>query len=394
VGLPFACAWEGGGGVQRAVSGRSLAQEETGRAQRSVPAMALTERENYLRTAALEGGEWIPCNIGFSPATWVSLREELEEVLVRHPILFPGFRPGERDFDHWEYGPAYRYGERFTDAWGCVWDNAWGGVEGQVVEHPLAVWEALESYQIPDPMVTADRGPANWCADRTRVAREREEGRLTRGSVPHGFLLMRLWYLRGFEQLMADLMEGPPQLSHLIGLLVAHNRRIVGEWLSIRVDVMHFGEDLGTQQASITGPALFRRWLAPAYRELMSACQQAGAYVYLHSDGCIMDLVDDLIDCGVSILNPQDLANGIDNLAKHVKGRACLCLDIDRQRVIPFGRRQEVRELIREEVIKLGSPRGGLMFGADIYPPTPPENIDALCCALEEFRTYWWDGRG
>jgi uroporphyrinogen-III decarboxylase len=34
------------------------------------------------------------------------------------------------------------------------------------------------------------------------------------------------------------------------------------------------------------------------------------------------------------------------------------------------------------------------MFGGGIYPPTPPENVDALCSALEEFRTYWWDGRG
>jgi hypothetical protein len=28
-----------------------------------------------------------------------------------------------------------------------------------------------------------------------------------------------------------------------------------------------------------------------------------------------------------------------------------------------------------------------------IYPPTPPEDIDALLCAFEEFHTYWWDGR-
>jgi hypothetical protein len=355
--------------------------------------MSLTERENYLRTASFQGGEWIPTGIHISPASWNALRDDLEEVLLRHPTLFPGFRPGRIDYDRWDFGPAHREGERFTDAWGCVWDNTWGGLEGQVVEHPLAEWSALERYQLPDPLVTADRGPADWPGDRDRIAEAREQGNLTIGGLPHGFLLMRLWYLRGFENLMLDLAEEPAQLPRLIDMITGHNLRIVEQWLDIGVDVVSFGEDLGAQKASIIGPSAFRRWMAPAYRALMQPCREAGAHVYLHSDGHILELVDDLIACGVTILNPQDLCNGIDELAAHVKGRVCISLDVDRQRVVPFGARKEIRDLIREEVMKLGSPEGGFMFTAGIYPPTPPENVDALCCALEEFRTYWWDGR-
>lgn len=94
---------------------------------------------------------------------------------------------------------------------------------------------------------------------------------------------------------------------------------------------------------------------------------------------------------GVDIANPQDLCNGIDNLANRIKGKACIQLDIDRQSVIPLGTRKEIDELIEEEVRKLGSPKGGLEFVAGIYPPTPPGNIDALFEALEKYRTYWWD---
>jgi len=77
-----------------------------------------------------------------------------------------------------------------------------------------------------------------------------------------------------------------------------------------------------------------------------------------------------------------------------MKGRVCIRLDIDRQDIVPHGTRSEIRDLIEEGVRKLGAPEGGLEFIAGVYPPTPPENIDALCSALEEFRTYWWDGRG
>jgi len=50
--------------------------------------------------------------------------------------------------------------------------------------------------------------------------------------------------------------------------------------------------------------------------------------------------------------------------------------------------------LVEGEVRKLGSPKGGLGMSGEIYPLTPPENVDALCEALEAFRSYSWDGRG
>ncbi|MBN1351378.1 hypothetical protein JXJ21_18315, partial [candidate division KSB1 bacterium] len=73
-----------------------------------------------------------------------------------------------------------------------------------------------------------------------------------------------------------------------------------------------------------------------------------------------------------------------------VKGRMCIRLDIDRQSIVPYGSRAEIRELIEEEIRKLGSPKGGLEMLVGIYPPTPPENVDALCCAFEEFERYFW----
>jgi hypothetical protein len=123
---------------------------------------------------------------------------------------------------------------------------------------------------------------------------------------------------------------------------------------------------------------------------LMHPCRKAGAHVYFHSDGYVMELMDAFVAAGVTIINPQDLCNGIDNLAREAKGRMCISLDLDRQRIVPYGTRADIRALIEEEVRKLGAPQGGLQMIAGIYPPTPPENVDALCEALEEFRMYWW----
>ncbi len=356
--------------------------------------MPLSERENYLRNATMTGPEWMPCNVGISAATSDQLREELEAVLVRHPSVFPDFVPGQVDYDSWDFGPARRKGEVFTDEWGCQWRSAIDGIEGVVINFPLADWTALDSYQVPDPLVQADRAPADWEKVRQNIEAARKADKPVTGGLAHGHLFMRLCYLRGFENMMMDMATDEPRLGRLIDMIVGHSLVTIDQYLDMGVDVMSFPEDLGTQTASIMGPRAFERWIASAYRKLMGACRRAEALVHMHSDGYIMDIMDEILACGVDIINPQDLVNGIDNLAEQVKGRVCISLDVDRQSIVPFGSRREIHDLIEEEVRKLGSPRGGLELVVGIYPPTPSENIDAVCEALEDFRTYWWDGRG
>jgi uroporphyrinogen-III decarboxylase len=262
-----------------------------------------------------------------------------------------------------------------------------------VVRSPLSDWSKLEDYQAPDPLSQWDRQPADWEAAHKQVAEARAKGRLARGGVPHGFLFLRLTYLRGFENLMLDIANQVPEVDRLIEKVMTYNRGLVRGWLELGVDVMELADDLGTQKAATISPKHFRRYLAPHYSSLVSECHRAGALVAFHSDGYIMDIMEDLLATGVDIVNPQDLVNGVDALAREVKGRVCIRLDIDRQIIVPYGSRQEIRELIEYEVRTLGSPEGGLELICGIYPPTPPENVDAICSAIEEFRTLWWDGR-
>jgi len=56
---------------------------------------------------------------------------------------------------------------------------------------------------------------------------------------------------------------------------------------------------------------------------------------------------------------------------------------------LPYGNFKEIREHVREAVIKLGSTRGGLMLTAGVYPDVPLDNIEALCQAMEEYSIYY-----
>ncbi len=356
--------------------------------------MALTFRENYLRNASFQGPEFMPVWIGISNASWDQWRGEMEDVVARHPKIWPGFEKGKRDWDKFDFGPAYTKGVPFKDSWGCVWETSVNGIEGVVIEAPLADWKNWDTWKAPNPIETADRGPADWEAARKNMIRRKEAGELCEGGLPHGFLFMRLTYVRGFTNMMLDMATEEPMLWKLIDALYEHNRVLVDQFLAMDVDMMTIGEDLGSQTASIISPDMFRKYCKPAYEKLLQPCRAKGCHVMMHSDGYIMDLIEDLMLSGVTIINPQDLCNGVDNLQREFKGRVCIRLDVDRQTVVPFGTPKDIHDLVEEEVRKLGSPQGGLELVCGIYPPTSPSNVDALATVFEEFQTYWFDGRG
>jgi uroporphyrinogen decarboxylase len=356
--------------------------------------MALTERDNFLRNASMTGPEWMPIYPCISGAAWVHLGAELEDIVARHPVLFPTFQKGGRDYPVTnEYGWVDIDVEA-TDSWGCRWHHNIQGIIGQVVEHPLDEWDKFDGYTPPDPLTQDAWGHRDWEKVGAQIAAARERGELTIGELGHGFLFMRLHDLRGYENLMEDYGLDEPRLHGLIDMLVAHQRVVVQQYLHCGVDLISAGDDLGTQTASMISPATFHKWITPAYTQLFGLARAAGKQVLLHSDGHMIELMDELIAAGVTICNPQDLCNGIDEIKAAVDGRICVRLDIDRQSVVPFGTPREIRDLVEEAVRKLGSPRGGLELVVGIYPPTPPENIEALFSAFEEFRTYWFDGRG
>jgi len=361
--------------------------------------MSLSERENYLRTLDFRCPEWIPVQIEFAPATWHKYREDLEQLFMRHPLVFRDYQRGDVNFD--EFGPAYREGEYYADHWGCVWHTPAGqdGLKGQVVEHPLANWAALSSYQAPEPMpnpmpdsmARSKLGANDWAQARKDIAVQKRQGKLTVGSGDE--LFTRLYFLRGFENLMIDIATDAPQLPRLIEILMDYEMRLVNKWSETGVDMLRFHTDIGTQNALMISPEKFRKYIKPMFMKIFRTCRDAGIHVFLSSDGVLLEIIEDLVLCGVSIHDPQIRANTLAGIVKAYKGRMAVKLDLDGQ-MFPFCKPADIQAQVREAVTQLGSPQGGLEIYAWVSPDVPLGNIETIAAAAEEFRTYWWDGRG
>jgi len=343
-----------------------------------VRARTISERENYLRALEFRHPEWIPITFGMTPAVWTKYGEKLEEIVLRHPLIFGAYERGS--YHSRDTSPFARENEYVRDDWGCLWHNIQAGMLGQVVGHPLADWRAFDHFRPPDP-----RQQMDWRKLKEKVEGDRRRGLLTRGTYEmiQGGFFDRLQFLRGLENLLVDLVTGPPQLGLLIEMVLEYNMAYIRLWLDIGVDQMCFHGDLGTQKGLLISPATFRKHLKPAYKEMFLACRRAGAHVWYSSDGCLLEIVDDLIECGVTLHDPQVRANTLEGIARAYKGRLCALVDIDEQ-MLPFCSPQDIHDQIGEVVRMLGAPEGGLMVYAEPSYDVPLQNIEALCSAWEE----------
>jgi hypothetical protein len=359
-------------------------------------------RDIILKAIEMRGTGWVPCEVVFLPATWQKYREQIVKIILRHRRLFPEFKPGTVNYD--DLG-MMRKGNTFTDEWGCVWSYNFDGLGGIVAKHPLEDWNSFKDFSPPHPELGLPGGKTilgqelgylqgigsivDWDTIGQDLKKTREDGFLVVGGLPHGFMFQRLTYIRGFTNLMKDFIKKPPQLYELIGIVTEYNEALVDRILKLGVDAINFGDDLGCQDRMPISKKTFREFIFPAYNKIFKKVREAGVHPYFHTDGHVMEVADDLIESGASVLNIQDVVNGIDNIKDKCKGRVCVGLDIDRQRLMPFGTPPQVKDHIKWAIIKLGSNIGGLMLLAGIYPDAKLKNIEALCQAMEQYMGYY-----
>lgn len=313
---------------------------------------------DFMKAITYNHPERIPVSVSLLPATWAKYGKDLQALCLRHPSLFENVE--NTDEVRYYTPPSYHAGT-FTDAWGCVWQNICEGYESIVTGHPLSEREDVWNLKAPEEDI----------------------------GLPHGFLFLRLMDLRGFEEIMIDFAEEPPELQHLIDIVRDYNirqTRIAVE-KDPEAEVIYFGDDNGMQHSLPISPAKWRKYMKPAYKAIYDVAHEAGKTVYMHTDGCIWPVIMDMKEAGVDIVNPQIRANGLQNLVEVCKGKICMDLDLDRQ-LFPFATPAQITEHIEECTRALYLPEGGLMLKAECAADVPLENIEAICTALEQMQDY------
>ena len=350
----------------------------------------MDNRENALRAYTFNKPDRIPVRFNIQISSWYNYEtRDLENLIFRHKSLFPYYKKGSVDRNNLPFLDYNKKGAEHTDPWGCVWKTSQNGITGTVVKHSLSNWDNLKTFIPPNPDYYNGWGEINWKDIESNILNQKVKGKFTQLGLRHGYLFLTMSYMRGYENLLLDMFDKDERLNILIDILEKFNSKTVSKFIGLDVDMIDFPEDLGSQKRLLVSPDMFRAYLKPVYMRLMKPVKTAGKLVHMHVDGYIMDIIDDLIECGVDVINPQDLVNGIDDMQKYIKGRMAIDLDIDRQNITVQGSPKDVDDLIREEVMKLGGPEGGLALIYGLYPGTPLANAEAIMNAMEKYSTYY-----
>ena len=352
--------------------------------------MSSATRENILRAIRFERPDYIPMTFHINDACWNAYpHDELFRLMDAHPFLFPGFEAPKNGRYEPDFALNARKDAPYTDPFGCVWETAADGIVGSVHRHPLADWSAWPDYTLPDPEKTDGLFPIDWEVYEAEARTKKAAGELVCGDLRHGHTFLQLADIRGYENLLVDMVDEEPRLLELIAALEEFNLAQIRHYIRAGAEMIRIPEDLGMQHGPMLRPEDFRRYIKPSYQRMMAPAREAGALIHMHSDGDIRLLCDDIVEGGVDVLNLQDIVNGIDWIAEKFRGRTCVDLDIDRQRITPFGTPAQIDALVREEVEKIGCPDGGLMMIYGLYPGVPLENVAALMDAMERYAFFY-----
>jgi len=258
------------------------------------------------------------------------------------------------------------------DEWGTGWHWSTADYMGQAVEFPLEDWAAFDGYRPPDPM-TGEEGVA-YVED---MVRRDDHQRFV--FVDAGELFQRMWFLRGYENSLIDLIDRPPELFALRDMIVDFNVKRIERWHETGVvDGFAHRDDWGTQTALMSSPEAWREVFKPAYKRIADAIHEGGALASFHTDGFTWDIIPDLIEIGWDELNPQTHIMDIEELGRLYGGKVCFRSDLDRQWTLPHGTPDDVRALIRRQHSAFNRPEGGYVGWGLANSDVPLANLEAM----------------
>jgi uroporphyrinogen decarboxylase len=316
-----------------------------------------------------------------------------EEVLVRlgtdiRPVtLRGGAGPGG--------APRQSAGASFVDEFGIEWRQVpfEGGFYWEQSNFPLkdATIDDLDDYPWPDP-----NAPQRY----EGVA---EEAQRLYAETPYALLgdsgYKAFWEsattLLGFERAFMGLIAEEEFMNALFEKLFELNATVTKRFLELTgpyLSVIRASDDLATQESLMMSPATYRKMIKPFHRRFFELMKHhTDAKVFFHTDGNIVELLEDLIDAGVEILNPVQVSAIADPAAMKERfgDRLTFWGGIDTHRVLPRGTSEEVREEVRLRISQFAA--GGGFVAAPVHniqADVPPENVLAMADAVRELGAY------
>jgi uroporphyrinogen decarboxylase len=338
--------------------------------------MNITRKERMRRAVNYEAVDRIPTQINYTAVMGQKIADHfkisvdrLPDFLGNHMMRVDLRYPGRLSDD----------GEVKFDWWGVGFDTKEEGYFAAV--SPLQENPELDNHLWPDPQ------DPQLLKDVEQIIKAYGD---TYFLTPNfGFVLFeRAWTLRGFEQFFMDMATDPGFTNDLLDRITEIQLALIHRYLDLGVDGGYFGDDYGAQKNLLFSPRMWRKFIKPRLAQLFAPFRERGLPVLMHSDGQIQKILPDLVEIGLTTLNPVQ-PEVIDHawLRENFRGDLAFYGGISTQTVLPYGSPDEVRKAVSDCAAELSPDGTGLLIAPShrMMTDIPMANVFAM---LDAFRAF------
>jgi uroporphyrinogen decarboxylase len=343
----------------------------------------MTSKERVRRALNWEATDRVPLQIYLTPEMEAKLKayfapqDFLEALGIDFRHVMPGFPdfkgqlPNRNDVD-------------FYDIWGSGYRRVRHSLRGtydEAVYLPLAdskTMEAVAQFAWPDPQ---EVDYSRLVSDCDKV----QDYAVVLGGPGIPDIVNGVSRGRGMEQVIMDIA-----LRDEVGMAIIDRR--VDYWYAVmrrslevargKIDILHLGEDCGTQNGRLFSASDFDEVFRPRLEKFVALAHEFDCKAMMHSCGDTHELQPTFIDMGLDVLDamqPEPAGMNPEKIRAVARGRLAFCGLISTQQTLPFKSEAECRSEARHrlDVIAQG---GGYIFSPAhcIQPDTPLTNVLAV----------------
>ena len=358
----------------------------------------MTSRERVITTIEHREPDRIPCVFRATP--------EVDKMVMQHFGLneIEQIRDmfGVENISHWPFQIIY---PRNWDKLQLVKvlpdgtkEDLWG-VRRKAIDYGLGVYEEIVSSPLASANSIEEIKQYQWPSveevDFSNIREDCLKFKDYARALSGWCIFETAWAMRGFQQFLMDLVVDQALVWSIIEQVrkfwIQYNEHML-EQSGGEFDIFLSGDDMGSQTGLLISKQLWKEYFGSGLKEIYSWAKKHRMKTVLHCDGATRGLLPDLIEFGLDVYDPfQPQIREMDPYkAKKEFGKdLCLHGTVDVQRLLPFGKTEEVRNEVKRQIEQLG-PGGGFFLAPThrIQPGTPIENICAVYETAKRYASY------
>ena len=173
------------------------------------------------------------------------------------------------------------------------------GLIGQIAEKNGGLTPDL---LVDQPIFQDPNIPEAYDGIRASLAHHKARGRFCYVQTPGFFENFNGIF--GIENQLMWLALYPDELNELYRRQAEWTVQFADHCIDMGLDMIHISDDWGAQKDLMFSPVLWKEIIYPHFKKVVDHVHARGALCSLHSDGCVMKVMDDMAEMGIDLIHP------------------------------------------------------------------------------------------